>query len=193
MVSRGEKKDLILAYETRFAHAVAAAVLDRPKLSVWMILIPIIFVYFVYRYKQYSAGRNQFAEHYLVSRKRALNEAFDALEADRKPNIESVVRMTTSPKEALGAYQRWVALLVQHYQDMLQAGGDSRDALVKSAYKKKANYLLCLNNLRSAEKKFNTALKPHLYQSTEGVNDIVDKMERSSETLSRKNADQIFS
>ena len=41
-----EKKKLILAHEEKFAHGLGLKVIEKPKLSIWMILVPIIFVYF---------------------------------------------------------------------------------------------------------------------------------------------------
>jgi len=45
MASLDHKKELILRYEEKFADSVAVSVIDKPKLSTWMILIPILFIY----------------------------------------------------------------------------------------------------------------------------------------------------
>ncbi len=45
MLSIEEKSKLIWTGEEKIAAALANAVLDRPKISIWMILIPIIIVF----------------------------------------------------------------------------------------------------------------------------------------------------
>jgi len=41
MVTLAEKRDKILARETLFANRVSAVVIEKPTLSLWMILIPV--------------------------------------------------------------------------------------------------------------------------------------------------------
>ena len=40
------KSHIIEEQERRFAYLLASRVIQKPKLSIWMILVPIIFVYF---------------------------------------------------------------------------------------------------------------------------------------------------
>ena len=40
-------RDLILAHERRFAGHVAGEVVDKPVLALWMILIPVFFVFYL--------------------------------------------------------------------------------------------------------------------------------------------------
>ena len=42
MLTPQEKHPLILQEERSFAAALAAQVIDKPRMSIWMILIPII-------------------------------------------------------------------------------------------------------------------------------------------------------
>ena len=66
------QRTIILQNEEKFALQLASKVLEKPKLSIWMIMVPIIFVYYFYKMQKYSEGRKVFAENYLVSHKRAL-------------------------------------------------------------------------------------------------------------------------
>lgn len=61
--------------------------------------------------------------------------------------------------------------------DLLQAEGGTIEGLIKFAYKNQPNYLLFINRLNTVDKKFNTALKPHLPDTIDGVNNIIAAME----------------
>ena len=81
---------------------------------------------------------------------------------------------------------------MDHYSGMLMAGGNSYTTLVRSVYKNRTNYLLFLNSLSAAEKKFDKALKPHMNQETDGINHIVSLIETCSTKLRREEASKIF-
>ncbi len=76
--------------------------------------------------------------------------------------------------------------------DLLVEEGEDCGALIKRAYGKRANYLLFLNQVGGLEKRFDAALKPHLEEVAEGVNDIVTRMEQATEKYRRKFAEEIF-
>ena len=192
MTSIYDKKDLILKHEETFADAVALAVIDRPQLNIWMILIPVIFVYHFYRLKKFADGRKDFAKNFIITRKRALEEALSSVTSGGKPDMDGLARMSSVPEKIYGAYKKWLRVLWDHYQDLLRAKGDTFEALVRSSYKNRTNYLLFFNHLNRVERRFNTALKPHLYESTEGVDGIVTAIESISEQLRRKEAERIF-
>ena len=73
------KKALILEQETAFARAVGRAVLLKPKVSYWMVLLPILFVYFVYRLQGFKKERATFEKEFMTTRRRALDVAFEAV------------------------------------------------------------------------------------------------------------------
>ena len=193
MASLDEKKELILRYEEKFADSVAVAVIEKPKLSTWMILIPIIFIHYFYRMKKFADGRKEFAHHFMLTRKRALEEAVASLESGVKPDMEAIVKMSSAPKETHADYREWLKVLLDHYQDLLRSKGDSFETLIRSAYKTRTNFLLFINQLNRVESRFNTALKPFLSETTEGVDHIVAAIEQRCEQLRRKDADNIFS
>ena len=85
-----------------------------------------------------------------------------------------------------------IRALIGHYQDLLLAEGDSWESLVQSAYKNRTNYLLFLNQLNDLERQFNAALTPHPKPTTEGVDEIVQRIEHWSESFRRDDAVKIF-
>lgn len=192
MTTLVEKRDMILARETAFANAVSAAVIDKPQLSLWMILIPVIFVHFFYRFNKYSQGRKEFSRHFLLTRERSLNAVMEALESDRKPDTNKIRQMATIPEGTSKTYIEWLKVMMDHYSDLLTSAGESYEEMIRSVYKNRTNYLLFLNRLGEAEKAFDNALKPHLQKETDGVNDIVNKIEVRTTQLRRDEASRIF-
>jgi hypothetical protein len=184
--------DLILAEEKRFAALVSAKVIDKPKLAIWMILIPVFFVFYFWQLKRYSEGRKTFAEKFMITRHRALEQALQSAESGRGPNIETVVAASDIPDAIRKDYRRWVAVLVDHYRDLILAHGSNYGALVRSTYKSRTNYLLFLNRLNQVEREFDKALKPHIEKTTENVNGIIKLMEESTGSIRRQIAETIF-
>jgi hypothetical protein len=192
MISIEEKHLLILENEKRFADTLALRVLDKPQLSVWMILIPIIFVHYFYRMQKFSTGRKEFADHYMIGRKRALNEALAVIRTGKNPDIDSMAKLSTMPLEVRQQNTQLLALLVSHYIDLMRSEGDNFDSLIRCSYKTRTNYLLFINQLNQIEKALNSALKPHLTNTLEEICDIIDAIEMHSERLRRKHAEAVF-
>ncbi len=186
------KRDLVLKHEEKFAGALATAVLDKPTINIWMILIPIIFVYYIYQYQKFVDGRKTFVETYMLMKKLALDEALAAVKYAKEPDIDGLVKMSGHTGQILVEYSVLLGVLIEHYKDLLRSEGETFESLVKSTYKNRTNYLLFANQLNQVEKRFNTALKPHLYETTEEVDNIVTTIEHCSEKLRRAEAEKIF-
>ena len=193
MTSLADKRDFILQFEERLAFDLSREVLEAPKMSFWMIFIPIILLYHVFRHKRVVEGRKTFARNYLVSRKRALEESADFVRRGTRPQIPEIVRDSELPVQARGPFKELLTLLVEHYTDLLRAQGEDFEALVRSAYKSRANYLLFLNRLSQCERGLNKALMPQLKDQVNGAGEVMKKMEAASEKLRRAKAEQIFS
>ena len=193
MNSQQSKKILILEDEERFAHAVSDNIIKKPQMTVWMILIPIILVYHIYRYQRYVKGRNSFAEYYLIMRRQALEEAYTSDAGNRKPDFAKLIKMSKAPNGTSKQCNAWLETIVGHYQHLFRAEGESYDALIRSSYKNRANYLLFLDKLNDVERQFNAALKPYLEETAEGVDEIIFRMGKCSEELRKDQATRIFS
>ena len=149
-------------------------------------------LFYFWQLKRYAKGRKTFAENFLITRERALDEALRSAESGKAPDIEALVQASDIPAKTRQGYRPWVTLLVEHYRDLLLAHGSSYPALVKSTYKTRTNYLLFLNRLNQVEQDFDSALKPHLETPTEDVNGIIKLMEESVTSLRRQLAEAIF-
>lgn len=187
-----EKINGILHAEELFAKRLALKVIERPKLSIWMILIPIIFLHYFYRFQKFNTGQKRFVENYMISIRRALNEAVEVVENGKKPDPGSMASMSDVPEAVRKKQADVYAVMLEHYIDLLRSKGDDVAALIRRVYQKRTNYLLFLNRLNRVEKDRNSALKPLLYETTDGVNEIVEQMERFSEILRREMAEKIF-
>ncbi len=187
-----EKKAFILEYEERFASDLAREVLETPKMSFWMVLIPIILLYHVYRVRKVVEGRKGFVQNYLISRKQALEESCVLLEKDRKPDFQAILKKSNLPEAAKGPFKEFFFLLVEHYTDLLRAYGHDMPSLVRSAYKSRTNYLLFLSRMNKTEKALNSGLRPHMDKSLADVELIIKAMETHSERLRREGAKRIF-
>ena len=158
MKSLERKKELILQRELLFANAIGAAVFEKPKVSFWMILIPILFLYFIYRMQRFKSGRLKFDQEFMTTRRKALDLAVEALETGVKPNIDRIARESGITDALEKHYASWLRTLVDYYDDLLAAEGDTFESLVRSAYHNRTNYLLTLNRLNTVEKEFYRAL-----------------------------------
>jgi hypothetical protein len=186
-----QKKELILQRELLFANAIGAEVFEKPKVSFWMILIPILFIYFIYRMQRFKSGRMKFEQEFMTTRRKALDLAIEALETGVKPNIDRVARESGITDALEKPYAFWLRTLVDYYGDLLAANGDSFEALVRSAYHNRTNYLLTLNRLSTVEKEFYSALKPRL-AATEGAAAVIATIEEQTRRLRRDLAEQVF-
>ena len=193
MNSIDTNSNLIAEHERRFAYQLASHVIQKPALSIWMILVPIIFIYFFYRLNQYKAGRHEFVKNYMVSRKRALDAARQSLETGISVDLAEIARQANLPAEVQPQYQKFLAAFNEFYLELLQGKGDNFNDLVRSAFNSKTDYLIWLNRLNQIEKELNRALKSHMADTTEGFDDIVGVIEQRSAELRRDAAEKIIS
>lgn len=194
--SLDDKKEMILARQRIFAEELGRRVLFKPQLHVWMILIPIIFVFYLQDLMKYKNGRREFADNFLLSHFKALNEAADALAAGREPDAEAIARQSGLQSEAEGEYAHYLQMLIEHYHRLLQAEGNDYEALIRAAYDNNhSNFLLYINQLHQAEVGLNRALSPELHTGKEGaenVTQVITRIEAEANRLRRREAEEIF-
>lgn len=187
------KKDLILDYEQRFANELGLAVIPKPKVSFWMILIPMYFVFHIFRHKKYVEGRRVFAANFMISRRRVADETMEALRQNRPVNLDGLSAKAKLPStEAQRCYREWLTVLMAHYRELLTVQADDFIALVKLAYRNRSHYLLTLDQLSEAEKKLNTAMRPHIKNETEDTDDVIAGIEDHITRMRRAHAQTVF-
>lgn len=193
-ISIEDKKNQILDYEKSTASRLARRVIEKPDPSVWMIFMPIFFVFHAWKIKQYSNGLKYFVGNYLISRRRALDTAFEAEQSGVPPDIDQLVeKVDNIPAKVQPFYHNWMTLLVNHYRGLLAAPGDSQQDLKRALYRNKSSYLLFCNQLNKAENAFNIALLPGLEGDQQDLRYILDKIDQGITDLRRKEVNEIFS
>lgn len=139
------------------------------------------------------AGQKAFSEYYLISRRRALEEAHRCHASGDVPEIGNIEEQATEiPHEGRPSYREWMEMLVDSYMDLLAAEGKDYPELVRSVFENRSDYLLHLNQLNRLEKAFHVQLAPRLDGENAHVADVIASMERHAETLRRKHAERIF-
>ena len=186
-----QKKEMILQRELMFANAIGAKVFEKPQVHFWMVLIPILFLYFIYRMQRFKSGRMKFDQEFMTTRRKAVDLAVEALETDVKPDIDQIARQSGLLDALEKPYAAWLKALFDYYTDLLTANGDSFESLVRSAYRNRTNFLLALHRLNTVEKDFYTALKPGM-AATAGAAAIFAIIEEHSRRLRRELAESIF-
>lgn len=188
---------LIWDRENQFAYAVAKQVLDKPKISVWLVLIPILFLYYAHKIQQYKAGVHGFGKGLVRSKILALDsaleevntgkkdesykEAFVSKDLENSPNVMRV--LTTQIAE--------VKLLKTHYEKLLREQGSSYQAVVKKAYKTGGDFRFLLNNLAKAEEDVQDAVL-RAYHPSEQAQNVAKKMQKIIHALREEEVRQIF-
>lgn len=189
-----EKKGVILAHETEHARQLALHVIEKPVPRVWMIFIPIFFVFYFWKLKQYERGLKEFAENHLLPRRRMLEAVFAAETENLPVDFASLVGLNGGLDENVRALCReWLEVLDGHFRLLFAAQGDNYPALVRSAYRNKSNYQLFCRRLGNAETACNLALLPKIDGDTTILHQITQTMAEGMSTLRKKETEEIFS
>lgn len=193
MASIDDKKGFILEQEHRLASRMALEVINRPTLNIWMILIPVVFVYYFYGLHRFSTGKKEFTKHFVDTRRLILNEACSALESGKKIDFRELARHEQVPEDAVKAYVDWAKVLSDHYVKLLNTKGSDFKSLVQARYGELGSYLLILDQINKAESRFYKALRKDLKHSVSDAGEVIKKMEKSLGHLRRDEARAAFS
>lgn len=188
------KKEAILNYEQDVANRLACKVLDKPKPPLWMIFVPVFFLFFMQKMTQYKSGIRDFVENHLTARRRAMDMALDL--TNRKASLTPAdleVLATRVPEHARAEYTRWMGIMIEHYMQLLDTPGNSLQTLIRSSYQSKTNFLLFCHSLNIAEKAYHQALLPGLEGELEDLRSVIDTMDNHLTDLRRQDADKFFS
>ncbi len=192
MASTEEKKRTIMDHEAWFARNLSHKVIKKPALALWMILIPVFFVFFMLEFKKNNAARKPFVENYLKARRRALDAAARRVEEAEEPDMEALAGLSDVPEAVRKVHAEWLKVAIRHYCSLLEAADSDFPSMVRAAYRNKTSLMIFFNLLGEAERKMDEALVPHLEKEVEDVRDVIKAMEKASEELRRQVADDIF-
>lgn len=159
-----------------------------------MIFIPVFFVFYFWKLKQYESGLEDFAENHLVPRRRTIDAVALAAEENRPVDIDRLVEAVAGQgSERRDACAERLTVLTKHYRLLLAANGGDYPALVRAGYHGKANYLLFCRQLARTETAFNMSLLPTIDADSAVLRHVAQAMAEGFDDLLRQEADAIFS
>lgn len=154
------KYKIIIEHERSMARAVAGSLIQPKPISVWEVMIPVIFILNFAKTKQ---SREVFIQNHLFTKNMALKAAFDMFkkELNKQAVMESIESQTKKTLLAVpdSIYSdeirreqiKEIELLVDHYGKLFKADGEDFAALVVSAYQTRENYADFFKQLKAAE------------------------------------------
>jgi len=193
------KYENILAQENTVAKSVARSVIGESSVTVWDVLIPIIFVFNVLKFKR---AREIFALNFLFTKKLALQGAFDMIKTgqSREDSLAQIRNRTSeilaSDKKAIYSIKirqkqmREVELLLDHYTRLLNSEGKDYSSMIRNAYLTRKGYVAFAKQLEGIEKEVNRAAGQTV--KTASAPDIILKMEEATARLRAAEAETIF-
>lgn len=186
-----EKAKMILEHELWFADSLALKILERPTLSVWMILIPVVFIYYFYRYKKFAEGKRDFAKNYMISRRQALAKAVEFVNGDNKADVSGIPANIGLNGDTKSCYAELLFLLYDHYIRLLKSSGGTYRDLVKGAYGSSGEFTIFLNKLTRIEGRLNESFrKPDV--SNDDFTSVIKSIGEYSETIRRTTIEKIY-
>ena len=174
--------------------------LIRPKpLTVWEIMIPVIFILNFVKIKH---SREIFIQNQMFTKKMALDAALEIRKKEKtKETVMTQIRSKT--KELVssvpgGIYSDDIRrqqlieidLLIDHYSRLLNAAGKDYASLVTQVYQTAAAYSSFLESLKAAEKEVMSAARRTLGSQTDMV--TAEKIESITENMRAAEVSNIF-
>jgi hypothetical protein len=193
------KYENILAQERALAKSVASAVIGQSPVTAWDVLIPIVFVFNMLKFKR---AREIFTLNFLFTKKLALQGAFDRIKTGQsREDALAQIRNRTSEvlaSDKKGIYSikirqkqmREVEFLLDHYTRLLNAEGKDYRSMVRNTYLTRKGYGSFVNQLEEIEKEVNRAASQTV--KTASAPDIISKMEETTARLRTAEAEKIF-
>lgn len=186
-------KELILTHETSTARQLALHVIDKPRPRVWMIFMPIFFVFYFWKLKEYEQALHDFGAHSLIPYHKTLEAAYAAKENHQPVDIAQLVAQFDHPQQTTRfLMQHWLTLLAEHFQLLLSAKGDSYSELVRAGYGSKANYALFCKTISQAENDFNMALLKKIDGDSTDLAQVTTAMTEGLKDLRLHESEEIF-
>lgn len=192
---------LLLTHEQDFGRIVTGQVLEKPTISFWMILVPILLLPYMYRVKKANQAAEIFTEGYLFTKRLALDAAYTmyteghSLDQAMLPAIAAIQRNPEAKEHIREIYRKQaseVELLANHYYRLFTAQGDTFEQLILSAYQTAASYEAFLDELAQAEQAVNEAAMHAVSSNQSDLPEIVRKIENQSINLRQEKASLIF-
>ena len=181
------------------ARAVAGSLIRPKPISVWEVMIPVIFIFNFAKTKQ---SREVFIQNHLFTKNMALTAAFDMFkkELNKHSVMESIESQTQKTLSSVPAsiYSdeirreqiKEIELLVDHYCKLFKADGENYAALVIGAYQIRENYEDFFKQLKAAENDVMMAARRTLGDQADSR--AAGRLEELTDRIRAAGADKIF-
>jgi hypothetical protein len=193
-----KNRRIIEDYEFSFARRLAKGVIEKPKISVWLVFLPILFVHYAQRIRQYKTGLQQFCDGILHTRKFALAAVVDDLQGtSAAPDYrESFLRAHPASGEEVQAVLQLqlaeMALLREHYQRLLVVRAvNDYGVMVQRAYGTEAGYRDFLERLERVEEEVRLAVLK-AFQPDQEAGEVSARMAKLTRDLRQEEIRFIF-
>jgi hypothetical protein len=185
--------------ERSMAQGLAVSLIRPKPLTVWEIMIPVIFIL---NYVKIKHSREIFIQNQMFTKKMALDAALEMKKKDTtKETVMTQIRSKT--KELVtsvpgGIYSEDIRrhqlieidLLIDHYFRLLNVPGKDYASLVTRVYQTAAAYASFLEALKAAEKEVMSAARRTLGSQTDMV--TAEKIESITENMRAAEVNNIF-
>ncbi len=188
-----DKKALILDEEHLFCRRLSAAVIEKPTLSIWMILIPVFFVFYFWHYSRYTNARKEFSQNYLITRQRALDASFTALMRNQVIELAPLLEAEDVPLSSRPAYHDWLIVLTDHYLLLLQCKADSFQNMIREVYQSRKAYHSFQRRLTIVETGFTASIEPSVEEDDSEVKIIIEKIKTETQRLRQQELQEVYS
>lgn len=151
------RQAMIWQQERILAYDLAKVLIHKPRVTVWMIMLPLLFLFFLQDLKNYKAAIRNFTNGFLKNKQTALELALTGLREgtarDSAPaQFAAGFRSDPTDQNDLHETQRQeIACLMDHYRRLLTATGKTYAELIKNAYPSVSAYRLFLDTLFDLE------------------------------------------
>lgn len=187
----------ILSYEQSQARKIAVQLIEFPQLTVWEILMPILFIL---KYADLKTRRETFVLNHLFTKELALKAARDAARGYEEDPLsqakEKTQRLLEEDKDGLYSEQirrkqlKEITLLMDHYGKLLHTAGNDYETLVKNAYDSRSRFETFLRELKGVEAETAEAAQQTL--GTQANLELASRIESTTTAVRMAMVDKIF-
>lgn len=196
-LSLKEKYSVIYSYDEQFAYRLGKEIINKPEVSVWMILLPVLFVHHMYKVNQYKAGIKSFAQGILDPKEKALSKSYNEVSAGKEipyevkdyfPGIDlSAEKQIKLAEKQVGV----IRVMEKHYFALLNSQGQSFEELFRKVYPTQGEYRLYLNKLEKSEDELYEYLNRKVHK-TDASRQVIKDIRRLSQKMHKDEIDHFF-
>ena len=192
-----QRHEMIWHHEQVLAFELAKQLIQKPRISLWMMMLPLLFIFFMQDIKRYKTGINNFANDFLKNKKTALDLAFNAvldgtaLEAALADFAAENRPGSADQSPLYEAQRREIACLAAHYKRLLTARGDTYEKALRNAYTSFGEFQRYLDTLFERENEvIQIALRINPPQ--DDARGVVQEMQNALRRMRQGERDRVF-